>query len=113
VEDEETLQPRTIIGELSQFIHDGVNELLSHSVVSAGVCVSMSWSTMIHKLKNLTVVGRILLASDESLWMEKRLIGARLDIVDDSRLKIYVKRTWNVLSCASLGEEGREPAVGR
>ena len=113
MEDEETLQPRTIISELPQFIHDGVNELLANSVVSAGVFGNMSWSITIHKLKKLTIVGRILLASDESLWMEERFIGARLDIVDDSRLKIYVERTWDVFSCASLGEEGREPAVGR
>lgn len=70
-------------------------------------------SMKIHKLRKLTVVGGILLASNESLWVKERPIGATLDILNDSGLKVDVERTWNVLSCASLGEEGRKSAVGR
>jgi hypothetical protein len=45
----------------------------------------------IHMMTKLTVVGGILLPSDESFRVEERLVGARLDIIDDSGLKIDVE----------------------
>ena len=38
MEHEETLQTRAVVGETTQFVHDGVNEFLSYGVVATGVC---------------------------------------------------------------------------
>lgn len=38
MEDEKALQTGAVVGEATQFVHDGVNELLSYSVVTTGVC---------------------------------------------------------------------------
>jgi len=38
VEDEKALQTGAVVREAAQFVHDGVNELLSYGVVATGVC---------------------------------------------------------------------------
>jgi hypothetical protein len=37
MEDEEALQTRAVVGQATQFVHDGVNEFLSYGVVTTGI----------------------------------------------------------------------------
>ena len=38
VEDEETLKSGAVVGQTTKFLHDGVDELLSDSVMTTGIC---------------------------------------------------------------------------
>ena len=38
MEDEEALETRTVVREPANLVHDGVDHLLTHSVVTTGVC---------------------------------------------------------------------------
>jgi hypothetical protein len=111
VEDEETLETRAVVGNMSDLVEDLVNELLADGVVTTGV-----------------VVRGILLASDHLLWVEETAVWAGADLVDDVGLEIAVDGAWHVLAVAcevldfarccigapkrtGLGEEGRESMV--
>lgn len=83
VEDEETLETRAVVGNVTDLVQDLVNELLAHGVVTTSV-----------------VVGSILLASDHQLGVEKAAVGSGADLVDDVGLEIGVDGTWHVLAVA-------------
>jgi len=51
----------------------------------------------------LAVVGGILLAGDESLWVEESAVCASADLVDDIGLEVYVERAGNILAGAAAG----------
>jgi hypothetical protein len=53
----------------------------------------------------LTIVGSILLPGDQRLRMEKGPVWARLDVVNDTRLQVDVKRSWNMFPLNSTRKE--------
>jgi hypothetical protein len=71
VEDEESLETRTVVGESSNSVHDVVNELLSDGVMSSSV-----------------VVGSILLAVNQGLGVEERPVLSGPDLVDNVGLQV-------------------------
>lgn len=71
MEDEEALETRAVVGEVADAVEDRVNEVLANGVVTTGV-----------------VVGSVLLARDEGLGVEERLVGAGADLVDDIGLEV-------------------------
>jgi len=83
VEDKETLETRTVVGNVADLVEDLVDELLADSVVATGV-----------------VVGCILLASDHLLRVEEGAVGASADLIDDVRLEIAVDGARHVLAVA-------------
>merc|ERR1719247_12634 len=94
VEDKEALEPSALIGELTQAIESEVNNLFANGVVATGV-----------------VVGCVLLAGDELLWVVELAVGASADLVDHGWLQIEVDAARHMLASASLGEEGVERVV--
>lgn len=90
VEDEETLQTRAVVSDAADLVQDLVDELLSDCVVTTGV-----------------VVGRILLAGDHVLGVEKRTVGAGADLIDDVGLQVGVDGTRDVFALAcSMCQKG-------
>jgi hypothetical protein len=83
VEDEETLESNTVVGNTADLVEDAINQLLADCVVSTGI-----------------VVGGILLAGDHHLGVEKVAVGTGADLVDDIGLEIAVDSTGNVLALA-------------
>jgi hypothetical protein len=71
VEDEESLQTGTVVGESSNSVHDIVDELLSDGVVTSSV-----------------VVGSVFLAVDEGLGVEQRPVLSGPDLVNDVGLQV-------------------------
>jgi len=94
VEDEETLETSTLIGQLSDSVEHQVNDLLTDGVVTSGV-----------------VVGGILLTGDQLLWVEELSVGTSSDLINDGWLEIDEDGSWNVLAGAGLTEEGVETVV--
>lgn len=85
MEDEESLQARAGIGQASQSVENGVDQLFADGVVTTSV-----------------VVGGVFLAGDERLRMEERSVGSRADLIDDSGLKIDVDGSRYVFSLEGL-----------
>lgn len=71
VEDEESLETGTVVGESSNSVHDVVDELLSDGVVTSSV-----------------VVGSVLLAVDEGLGVEQRPVLSGPDLVNNVGLQV-------------------------
>ena len=94
VEDEETLETCALVSKFSDSVEAEINDFLTNGVVSSG-----------------EVVGGILLAGDQLLRVEELSVGASSDLIDDGWLEINEDGSWNVLSSASLGEEGVEGVV--
>lgn len=83
VEDQETLETNTVIGNATDLVEDAIDELLADGVVATSI-----------------VVGSILLASDHHLGVEKVSVGAGSDLVDDIGLEIAVDGAGDVLARA-------------
>ena len=81
VEDQETLETNTVIGNAADLVENALNELLADGVVTTGV-----------------VVGSILLSGDHHLGVEKVAVGTGADLVDDIGLEIAVDGTRNILA---------------
>jgi hypothetical protein len=96
VEHKETLETAAIVGDPADLVEDLVDQLLADRVVATGV-----------------VVGRILLAGDHVLGVEKAAVGAGADLVDDVGLKIAVDCPRNILAVACGGLCERCPISGR
>ena len=94
VEDEEALEASALVSKLSDTVKDEIDDFLSDGVVSSSI-----------------VVGGILLAGDQLLGVEKLSVGTGSDLIDDSGLEINEDGSGNMLSSASLGEEGVERVV--
>ena len=71
VEDEESLETGTVVGQSPNSVHDVVNELLSDGVMSSSV-----------------VVGSILLAVDQGLGVEERPVLSGPNLVDNVGLQV-------------------------
>ena len=94
VEDEEALETSALIGELTDSVEAEVDDLLTNGVVTTG-----------------EVVGGVLLAGDELLWVEELSVGASADLIDDGWLEIEEDSAGDVLASTSLGEEGVESII--
>jgi hypothetical protein len=90
----ETLQACAIVGELTQTIEDQVHDLLTDSVVAAG-----------------KIIGRILLAANELLWMEQLAVCACSNLINNGGLEIDHHATWHMLPSARLGEKRVEGII--
>ena len=100
MEDEEALETVTVICQAADLVHDGVDHLLAHGVVTTGVCSNwlVSARASWHRTLSHTVARGILLAGDEGLGVEETPVGARLHLIDDVGLEIDVERAGNVLA---------------
>eukprot|EP00962_Isochrysis_galbana_P028381 scaffold8972_cov118-Isochrysis_galbana.AAC.3 len=94
VESEEALQSGAVVGQLADAVEHQVDNLLADSVVAARI-----------------VVGRVLFARDELLWVEQLAIGAGADLVDHGRLEVDEDGARDVLARAGLRKEGVEGIV--
>jgi len=94
VEDEESLETGALVSELSDSVKDEIDDLLADGVVTSGV-----------------VVGGVFLAGDQLLGVEELSVGTGSDLIDDGRLEINKDGSWDVLSSASLREEGVERII--
>ena len=83
-----------VVGELADAVEHEVDDLLSDGVVAAS-----------------EVVGSVLLSGDELLGVEELAVGAGSDLIDDGGLEIDEDSARNVLSSASLREEGVEGVI--
>ena len=89
VEDQESLETGTRVGNATNAVEDLIDHLLTHGVMTTGV-----------------VVGSILLTGDHLLGVEKGTVGTGADLIDDIGLEIGVDGTGNVLALAcQVGEE--------
>merc|ERR1719491_949568 len=88
VEHEEALEAGAVVRQLANAVEDQVDDLLADGVVAAGV-----------------VVGRILLAGDQLLWVVQLAVGAGADLIDDGRLEVDEHAARDVLARAGLREE--------
>merc|ERR1719201_58797 len=88
VEDHEALQACAIVGELTDAVEDKINNFLANSVVAA-----------------CKIVGRILLASDQLLRVEKLAVCAGAYLIDNSRLQINHDTTRHMFASTCLTEE--------
>lgn len=111
VEDEEALKTTAVVCKAADLIHHNVNHLLTHSVVTTGVCSKLVQLTSWHPKQSRTVARSILFASNESLGVEETPVGARPDLVDDIGFEIDVKRARDVLSRRGLREESAEAVI--
>jgi len=94
VEHDEALETSALVGELAQAIEGEVDNLFTHGVMATGV-----------------VIGGILLARDQLLWVVELAVGSGADLVDHGRLEIEVDGARDVLASTSLREEGVERVV--
>lgn len=81
VKDEKTLQTGAVVRNTANLVKDLIDQFLPDSIVTP--CV---------------VVGRILLASDHLLGMEKGSIGAGADLINNVGLEIAVDGTRNIFA---------------
>merc|ERR1719205_215874 len=94
VEDEESLETSTVVGQLPHPVEHKVDDLLANSVMATSV-----------------VVGGVLLARHHLLWVEELSVGASPDLVDDGGLQVEEDGPWNVLSGSSLTKKGGEGVI--
>ena len=83
VENQETLETSTVVGNTADLVEDLVDHLLSDGVVTTGV-----------------VVGGILTAGDHVLGVEKAAVGAGTDLIDDIGLEVTVDGTGDIFALA-------------
>ena len=83
VENQETLETSTVVGNTADLVEDLVDHLLSDSVVTTGV-----------------VVGGILTTGDHVLGVEKAAVGTGTDLIDDIGLEVTVDGTGDIFALA-------------
>ena len=81
VEDQETLQTGTVVGNASNLIQNLIDEFLANGVVATSI-----------------VIGRVFLASDHLFGMEQAAVGAGADFVDDVGFEIAVDGARNIFA---------------
>ena len=81
VEDQETLETGAVVGDMTNFVQDLIDQLLANSVVTTSI-----------------VVGGILLASDHLLRVEEAAVGAGADLIDNIGLEIAVDGAGNIFA---------------
>jgi len=88
------LETSALIGELSDSVEAEINDFFTDGVVTTG-----------------EVVGCILFARDELLWVEELTVSASAYLIDDCGFQVEEDATGNVLAGTSLGEEGVESII--
>jgi hypothetical protein len=83
VEDQETLETSTVVGDPADLVENLVDHLLSNGVVTTSI-----------------VVRGVLLAGDHVLGVEKATVGAGADFIDHIGLEITVDGTGNIFALA-------------
>lgn len=81
VEDQETLEAGTLVGQFADAVQHEVDDLLADGVVATSI-----------------VVGSVFLAGDELLGVEQGAVGTGADFIDDGRLKIDKDSAGDVLA---------------
>lgn len=94
VEDEETLQASALVSQFAKAVQDNVDNLLADGVVASGI-----------------VVGSILLAGDQLLWVKELAVCARSHLIDHSRFQVDENSPGNMLASTGLAEESVEAVV--
>merc|ERR1712216_872943 len=94
VEHHEALEASALVCELAKAIEGEVNNLFTHGVMATGV-----------------VVGCILLARDQLLWVVELAVGPSAHLIDHGWFEVEVDATGNMLASTSLREEGVEGVI--
>jgi len=94
VEDQETLETGTVVGQFSDTVQNQVDDFFTNGVVTTGI-----------------VVGGIFLSGDQLFGVEELTVGTGTDFIDDSGLQINKDGSGNVLAGTSLREESVERVV--
>jgi hypothetical protein len=94
VEDDEALQARAVVGQLTDAVEHKVNNLLAYRVVATRI-----------------VVGSILLPTDQLFGVEELAVGATADLIDNSWFQVYEDTPGDMLASARLAEEGVEGII--
>mgnify|MGYP003573970617 CR=1 FL=1 len=94
VEDHETLETGTVVGQLTNTIENKINNLLTDGVVTSGI-----------------VVGSIFLAGNHLLRMVELTVGSSANFVTNTWLQIHKDGTRNMLTSTSLREKGVERII--
>merc|ERR1712154_513830 len=94
MEDEKSLQPGALVGQLTHSIQNLVNQLFADCIVTTSV-----------------VVCSVFLSRYQLLWVEQLAVGASADLVHHGGFEINEHCARNMLASASLGEEGVEAVV--
>merc|ERR1719438_171539 len=94
VEEEESLESRALISQLTDTVQDQVNNFLSNSVVSTSVIVSS-----------------IFLSSDQLFRVKELAVSSSSDLINDSGFQINKDSSGDMLSGSSLSKEGSEGVI--
>merc|ERR1712110_375714 len=94
VEEEEALEPGTLVSQFPDSVQNQIHDLLANGVVAPGV-----------------VVGGVLLAIDQLLRMIELAVGSNSGLVNDSGLQVNKDSSWNMIATTSFGEECLERIV--
>mmetsp|Transcript_9182 Transcript_9182/g.18520 ORF Transcript_9182/g.18520 Transcript_9182/m.18520 type:complete len:581 (-) Transcript_9182:2-1744(-) len=94
IEHEEALEACAVVRELANAVEHEVDDLLADSVVAARV-----------------IVGGVLLAGDQLLWVVQLAVSASANLIDDGRLEVNEHAAGDMLSRAGLREESVERIV--
>merc|ERR1719199_517227 len=84
----ESLQAGTVVSEFTDAVEHQVDDLLSDGVMATG-----------------EIVGSILFASDELLWVEKLAVGPGAHLVDHSGFEVNHHATWHMLASPCFRKE--------
>lgn len=95
IEDQETLETSTVVGQLANAVQAHVDNFLANGVVTTG-----------------EVIGGIFLTGDELFRVEQLAVSSSADFIDHGGLKINKDATGDVLASTSLREEGVESIIG-
>jgi hypothetical protein len=94
MEHKESLKTSAGIGKPTDTIENGINNLLSSSVVATSV-----------------VVGSVFFSTNDLLRVIKRLVGTRADCIADRRLQIHKNGTWDMSAGSGLAKKSRERVI--
>ena len=89
MEDEESLQPATLVAHPADAIHDVIDELLADRVVAAGV-----------------IVGRVFYSAHQLIRMEQLPVGSVAHLIDNAAFCIDEDGAWNISTLIRFPEEG-------
>mmetsp|Transcript_29185 Transcript_29185/g.73702 ORF Transcript_29185/g.73702 Transcript_29185/m.73702 type:complete len:506 (-) Transcript_29185:117-1634(-) len=94
VVDHESLQASAIVRELADTVEHKIDDLLPDGIMAP-----------------CEVVGRILLARDQLLWVKELTVRACTHLIDHRRLEVHHDTTRHMLARTCLAEEGVERVV--
>jgi len=94
MEDEESLETGALVSQLPDSVKDKVNNLLANGVVAPGI-----------------IVGRVLLACHELLWVEQLPIDSSSDLINYGWLQVDKYGPGDMLASSSFREKGVEGII--